>query len=231
MDAPLTVSAERTGSGGPGDHGARAAGRLSAYAGVVVFTATIAPSVLGAGLDNVAPAPLRNLAEWRARIESLETTTESRGGIGAYGDIVGSATATFDVTLGPERAADGQVEASWGNPVVEPRELARALHAESGLSWQQLAAVIGVSPRSLHLWVRGGPIASKNHQRLATAYRVLVEELPNLASAERRAAAFTPSGTHGSPYERAVREVRGDARPALERGLSAAELASAGGPE
>lgn len=44
----------------------------------------------------------------------------------------------------------------------------RALKARSGLTWGELASAIGVSTRSVHLWVNGAPISAANAKRLTS---------------------------------------------------------------
>lgn len=54
--------------------------------------------------------------------------------------------------------------------VDEPNELTRVainqLKRLSGLTWDQLGRVFGVSRRSLHLWASGKPLSASNEERL-----------------------------------------------------------------
>lgn len=56
------------------------------------------------------------------------------------------------------------------SPITGSRDLAasvRSLHARSGLSWEQLAKLFGVSRRAVHKWAAGGAMNTGNAARLA----------------------------------------------------------------
>lgn len=78
-----------------------------------------------------------------------------------------------------------QVEPASSNPAgaVEeaPKsntaELIQDLHDRSGLTWEQLSKILGVSRRSVHLWASGGRMNAR-HIELATELVSLVRNAP-----------------------------------------------------
>lgn len=63
----------------------------------------------------------------------------------------------------------------------------------SGLTWEELAAVLGVSRRTLHLWVNGRPISAPNEVRLTRLFAA-VRSIYRDTSAATRSAIMTPAG-------------------------------------
>lgn len=59
------------------------------------------------------------------------------------------------------------------------------LHGASGLTWDQLGKIFGVSRRAVHLWANGGRLNAANAAKLAE-FVALVRELPACESADRR---------------------------------------------
>lgn len=64
----------------------------------------------------------------------------------------------------------------------------RDLRSSAGLSWNQVAALFGVSRRSVHAWVAGSVMRTANRERLDTLLGIA--ERPHDGSAQRRAALF-----------------------------------------
>jgi transcriptional regulator with XRE-family HTH domain len=69
---------------------------------------------------------------------------------------------------------------------VNPRALAE-IRRRSGLTWEQLAEVFGVSRRSVHLWASGKPLSSSNEERLHAVLSV-VRSIDRGNASETRAA-------------------------------------------
>lgn len=82
-------------------------------------------------------------------------------------------------------------------------EMVGALHAQSGLTWEQLARAIGVSRRSLHLWAAGAKVSSVNQERVARLYAVM-SELPAVSPDEKRALFFAHRPGVPSIYDEVV---------------------------
>ncbi len=85
----------------------------------------------------------------------------------------------------------------------------RWLHVQSGLTWEQLGRIFGVSRRAVHLWATGGRMNATNGETLAELV-VLVRELPARSPADRRAALLAPDSTGHSTLDRLrTRQVSG----------------------
>jgi DNA-binding transcriptional regulator YiaG len=63
----------------------------------------------------------------------------------------------------------------------------RWLHQQSGLTWDQLARLFGVSRRAVHLWATGSRMNATNSELLAELVNI-VDSLPASDSSGRRAA-------------------------------------------
>lgn len=63
------------------------------------------------------------------------------------------------------------------SPRPNTAELIRDLHDGSGLTWEQLSKILGVSRRSVHLWASGGRMNAR-HIELATELASLVRNAP-----------------------------------------------------
>jgi hypothetical protein len=83
----------------------------------------------------------------------------------------------------------------------------RSLKARTGLSWQELADVFGVSRRALHLWANGGNLSSRHQERLGELIEV-VDRLGPLSSADTRSALTTPDAGGTSVLGRLVATAR-----------------------
>jgi len=94
--------------------------------------------------------------------------------------------------LGPARVAD--------RPVVAASELVQRVHLDSGLTWEQLARLFGVSRRSLHLWASGGRLNAANEEflvELSSVVSIIPGDTPN----ERRAALLKPQADGRSIFD------------------------------
>jgi DNA-binding transcriptional regulator YiaG len=76
-------------------------------------------------------------------------------------------------------------DAAVANTVTEADQV-RWLHEASGLTWDHLGKVFGVSRRAVHLWANGGRMNSINAQTLADLVAV-VRELPARSPSDARA--------------------------------------------
>jgi DNA-binding transcriptional regulator YiaG len=74
------------------------------------------------------------------------------------------------------------------------------IKATSGLTWQQLARVFDVAPRSLHLWMDGDALASGHEERL---YRLLkaVRDLPYATPFQNRTFLLAPRADDTIPFD------------------------------
>lgn len=80
------------------------------------------------------------------------------------------------------------LENSTPSSVTSPRTTAdsvKALHAESGLTWDQLARLFGVSRRAVHHWASGGRMNAVNEEQLGDIQDV-IRKLSGDSPADRR---------------------------------------------
>ncbi|SLC86850.1 HTH domain-containing protein [Mycobacteroides abscessus] len=74
---------------------------------------------------------------------------------------------------------------------VNPQQMAQWLHANSGLTGDQLGRVLGVSRRTVYLWATGKRVNGKNLERLTHVYRT-IHEIPARNPDHRRNQLFAP---------------------------------------
>ncbi len=106
------------------------------------------------------------------------------------------------LTFGPELFEDA---ALFEPPVitlppVEPTDdlahSVRALHEDSGLTWDQLAKLFNVSRRAVHQWAVGGRMNTTNVTRLQELTRV-VAGLAGSSATDKRSALLAPMRPEG----------------------------------
>lgn len=83
-------------------------------------------------------------------------------------------------------------------PPTASREQLRRLHVDSGLTWEQLAKLFGVSRHAVHMWVIGEGMNAANHAQLARLITIIYA-LPGDTPAQRREAILAP---HTGAYSR-----------------------------
>ncbi|WUH97781.1 hypothetical protein OHR68_30330 [Spirillospora sp. NBC_00431] len=87
-----------------------------------------------------------------------------------------------------------------GHARIDLSAAVTGLHDESGLTWNQLSKLFGVSRRALHHWAAGGRMNAAHAERLAalvTAVRQVGGETPG----ERRARLLAPQENGRSMYD------------------------------
>ena len=111
---------------------------------------------------------------------------------------------TFDYGSGGRAAAvdviGGIDEVIAQTQVVTSGDLVLDAHARSGLTWEQMAKLFGVSRRSLHLWANGGRMNAINTESLNRLIAV-ISTLGGATSDERRQELFAPRGSRESLYQ------------------------------
>lgn len=86
----------------------------------------------------------------------------------------------------------------------------RSLHDESGLTWDQLAKLFGVSRRAVHAWAAGARM-NDHHARWLTELTAAIRGLPGDDPATRRAYLLAPGDDNRSLFERLrMAAVRGE---------------------
>jgi DNA-binding XRE family transcriptional regulator len=79
-------------------------------------------------------------------------------------------------------------------------ENVRWLHENSGLTWDQLGRLFGVSRRTVHLWANGARVNAHNTEGLALAVR-MVKGIAAQTPEDRRAAILAQTNGQTSPFE------------------------------
>lgn len=79
-------------------------------------------------------------------------------------------------------------------------EMIKTLRESSGMTWDQMARLFGVSRRAVHLWANGGRLNAVNEEFLAEAL-TLVQDLHGKGPDERRAQLFSPDEAGSSLFE------------------------------
>ena len=113
---------------------------------------------------------------------------------------------------GPGHAVATQVK-------TEPETTRKAvseLRRISGLTWEQLAGLLGVSRRSVHFWASGKPLNATNHQRLMRVLDVVRAADRGTARSTRAALLAAREGT--TAFELLADQRFQEARAALGRG-------------
>lgn len=90
--------------------------------------------------------------------------------------------------------------------VPDSAETVRRLKDYSGLSWDQLAALFGVTRRAVHFWVNGGNLSAPNLVRLRRVAQV-IDGLDAESPRERRAALIGAGAGEQSPFELLAAEI------------------------
>lgn len=86
------------------------------------------------------------------------------------------------------------------SPLKGTDDLIRDLREKSGLTWDQIARLFGVSRRSVHMWANGGRLNSENFEFLSKVTTV-VSGLSASSSDERRKQLLSPRGGNVSLFE------------------------------
>lgn len=83
---------------------------------------------------------------------------------------------------------------------VPAGEAIAELRSLSGLTWDQLARLLGVSRRSLHLWASGKPMAATNQEKLARVLAIL-KQLDRGTAVANRTWLLAPSAEGQLPFD------------------------------
>ncbi|GAB3878048.1 hypothetical protein GCM10027612_01730 [Microbispora bryophytorum subsp. camponoti] len=108
-----------------------------------------------------------------------------------------SSTLGFDAVAAPALPIREAAATEIGNLA----EAVRALRDESGLTWDQLGKLFGVTRRALHLWATGGRINAAHTEVLGAVLQV-VRQLPAQDAASRRELLLAPGPDGRSLYDR-----------------------------
>ncbi len=92
--------------------------------------------------------------------------------------------------------SDSQATTVWLEAVLPTKsapELLDEVKDASGLTWDQIARLMGVSRRSVHLWLSGRPLSAENEERLHTI-REIVRSVGGRSQVEVRSKLLDKSG-------------------------------------
>lgn len=109
---------------------------------------------------------------------------------------------------------------------LEASDLVRFIHDESGLTWDQIARVLGVSRRSIHLWASGSKINARNTEMLVDLSDV-VRGAAALPQSQRRAWLYASTPGEPSPLESFQGRHRRTQTPIVAVGYTPSQLAGA----
>lgn len=95
----------------------------------------------------------------------------------------------------------------------------------TGLSWEQLSSLLGVSRRTLHNWATGGEIAAKNEEKLARVHST-INRIDRGSASKNRSLLFSPTSDGNTLYDQLrqelyeeVKSIAGPSAGRLERRL------------
>lgn len=101
----------------------------------------------------------------------------------------------------------------------------RALHDRSGLTWEEIAELLGVKRRSVHFWAKGQPISATNARHLNELWQLVVALDVGDPSATRRKL-LSPDERGNTPVRAFRTHIKREMEPAAERKQWRVELRS-----
>jgi transcriptional regulator with XRE-family HTH domain len=101
---------------------------------------------------------------------------------------------------------------------LTPQEMVRWLYAESGLTWDQLSRILGVSRRSVHAWANGQRVSGANLERLSQVH-VSIKRIDADSPIARRHTLFSPQDNMPNLFDRLVIHARKAEVPRDEHAL------------
>lgn len=152
--------------------------------------ASLMPSSSTASSNNIWAKALRNNT-WRV---SWFSQSDSRDRA-ARGESPFQAV-SLDVS---SSYAKGYKQATSFRHRPAAKDLVVSLHERSGLTWEQLAQVLGVSRRSLHLWAKGARV-SKEHYHAMEQFDELLTKV-NVPPEDMKRYLFTPRFDGRTPLD------------------------------
>ena len=100
---------------------------------------------------------------------------------------------------------ESEASTSRGEPHPEPATATRVrrLKEDSGLTWDQLRRLFGVSRRTVHMWAGGSRINARNEERLAHLESV-VAALSGTSALDRKRQLLSPAGAGRSIFQQLI---------------------------
>lgn len=106
----------------------------------------------------------------------------------------------FEVYADSDGQRSVRLQAAGEQGRAESEEV-RWLHEESGLTWEQLGRIFGVSRRTVHLWANGSGMNAANREALHE-FVTLVRSVPGTTASERRRSLLVPDASGRRPLDR-----------------------------
>lgn len=103
-----------------------------------------------------------------------------------------------------------------GSETEVTRRAVSELRRISGLTWQQLGHLLGVSRRSVHYWASGKPVNTENRERIIQVLNIV--RAADRGSARSTRAVLLDAGEGTTPLEMLATQRFDDARLALGQG-------------
>lgn len=78
---------------------------------------------------------------------------------------------------------------------IEPNDCVRQLSRikeASGLTWEEIAKILGTTRRTIHSWVAGSTVRTTNAQRVHALYNAMVQTIGDQSPVEARTHLITP---------------------------------------
>lgn len=149
-------------------------------------------------------------------------------GLMLTGPVVGTSNAAVapecpEVRPTADRTTAGGRGGTQRDGATAPALAVRALHDRSGLTWEELARLFGVSRRAVHSWAAGGRM-NAHHSELLSKLTLVVESVDTGDPAHTRGRLMAPSSVGASLYLRLVQAAR---RPTRQVGPGPADLLAA----
>lgn len=167
-------------------------GSLMAPWGAFLLSAGIALSGVIAGTGTTSSVPT-------SQVRYVDSWTSMVRTVGPTGGAVDPARAVRPEPASGAEESKGHstagVGASEGQPALNHQDAIRWLKDTSGLTWDQLGRMFGVSRRAVHLWANGGRMNAGNAETLHELVSV-VGNLPE-TTADGRRVALLALGTDG----------------------------------
>lgn len=154
----------------------------------------------GTSMVPVTPARLQGPRLWLL-LEKLQTGSPFIEGI-PMNDLVVFELVDYQGAVPAQPTREANLSQTWAPTSAD---LVRRLRADSGLTWEQLAKLFGVSRRAVHLWANGGRMNAANIEHLSRLLDLLAAEHSGLTSEQRRAALLGPQASGRSRFD----ELRG----------------------
>lgn len=113
---------------------------------------------------------------------------------------------------------------SYQLALKDTEETVNYVHSRSGLTWEQLARILGVSRRSVHMWAAGGRMTAR-HFELLTDLARLIHSAPAHSSTDVRTWLFSGMGPSAkSPLDELMARHRRGGAPLVGSGYTPREL-------